>query len=261
MLRQIWAGEPDLTWLARSGTSPAWSLQDGAGALEQLMRGVDAVLCLAGATPRANAPFSLNTDIARAVLAAAESVDHVFLASTMAVYGGGQGPHSEDSACAPDGDYGRSKLEMERVACRIASRSGIGLTSLRLANIVGADMLFGNIAAGRAIALDRFAGGTTPVRSYLDPVMLARALRALIGMSRNGAALPGVLNLATDPPVDMADLLDAAGVAFDTCAAPATARQAVTMDISQARALIPALAASRDAAAMVAAWRRVGAAG
>ena len=246
-----------MVWLARSGTAPVWSVKDGVDPLRTIMRDVDMVLCLAGATPRAGVAFGLNSEIARMVLTAAEGVDHVFLASTMAVYGDGAGPHGEDGRCAPGGDYGRSKLVMERVARTIADRSGVGLTSLRLGNIVGGDMLFANIAAGRAITLDRFADGATPARSYLDPAALGDALGVLFSMARAGAGLPKMLNLATDPPVVMADLLDAAGVIYATRPAPETARRSIAMDVSLAQALIPALAAPRDAAAMVAAWRQV----
>ena len=251
---------PDLNWLARTGTAPVWSAQDGVAPLRQIMGDVDVVLCLAGATPRAGLAFALNTDIARMVLMAAEAGTHVFLASTMAVYGGGPGPHREDGPCVPAGDYGRSKLAMEQAARKLADGSGVGLTSLRLGNIVGGDMLFANIAAGRAITLDRFADGATPARSYLDPATLGEALAGVFGMARAGAGLPPVLNLATDPPVEMAKLLDAAGVPYATRPAPDGARRSIAMDVSRAQALIPTLGAPRDAAALVAAWRRVQAA-
>ena len=257
MLRRQWADVPEMAWLARSGTSPLWSLQDGVDALGPILRDADVVLCLAGATAGAGVPLALNVEIACAVLQAASAGSHVFLASSMAVYGSGARPHREGAAAVPSADYGRSKLEMEQAARAIADRRGVGLTSLRLANIVGADMLFANIAAGRAITLDRFADGATPARSYLDPVSLGDALVRLFRMARAGAALPEVLNLATEPPVEMAALLGAAGLAYETRAAPDKAQRAVTMDISQASALIPELAEPRDAAAMIAAWRRV----
>ncbi|MCG6902012.1 MAG: NAD-dependent epimerase/dehydratase family protein [Rhodobacter sp.] len=256
MLRHQWSGLPDLVWVSRTGPDHAWTLEDGAGALEPLLRDVSVVVCLAGATPGAGLAFDLNSAIARAVVDAAAAADHVFLASTMAVYGDGSGPHVETGPTRPGNDYGASKLEMERAGEQAAAQSGVGLTSLRLANIVGADMLFRNIAAGRAITLDQFDDGATPVRSYLDPELFAAALLDLIGKTRDGHVLPGVLNLASDPAVMMGALLRTAGIAFATRPAPDGARRRITMDVGRAKSLIPALAAPRDAGAMVAAWRR-----
>ena len=261
LLRRQWAGASDLLWVARTGTTPVWCVQDGAAPLERMIRDadVDVVLCLAGATPQTGRDFALNDDIARSVMAAAISAKYVFLASSMAVYGDGSGPHREDDPCAPIGDYGRSKLAMEQSARKIADHTGIGLTSLRLGNIVGADTLFSNIARGRDIALDRFADGAAPSRSYLDPVMLAEALDVLFSHARAGTALPPLLNLASEPAVSMADLLTAAGIGYRMRPAPHMARPSISMDVARARALIPGLAVPRGAAEMVDAWRIAGA--
>jgi len=257
MLHAQWAGLPNLVWLSRNAPSGGWAAEDGPDRLRPFLHGVDVVLCLAGATPRGGVDFALNATIAEAVVLAAGPGRMVFLASTMAVYGGGAGPHAEDGPVAPADDYGVSKLQMELVAARVAAEMGTTLCALRFGNIVGADMLFENIVRGKAITLDRFADGCSPARSYLDPERLATALLGLIDRVRGGASVPEVLNLASDPPLDMAAMLRAAGVPFETRKAPEGARESISMDLARARALLPRLADPVEAEDAVAAWRRI----
>ncbi len=259
MLRKLWAGRDGIVWSSRRGPGPRWALQTGAAALDPLMADAGTVICLAGATP-GSGDFAANAEIAEAVVASAARrtrPPHVFLASSMAVYGSRRGPCSEASPTAPIGNYGRSKLEMERRAAALAAGAGVGVTALRLGNVVGVDMLFRNIAGGAAVVLDRFPDGRTPVRSYIDPERLGQALDRLAALAAAGEALPGVLNLAGEPPLEMADLVRAAGLDVSTRPAPAGALPEAVMDTGRAKALVPALEAPRDAAAAVAAWRRV----
>ncbi len=232
LLRRPFRDAP-VTWCARSGADMTWTLMDGPATLAPALRGQDAVLCLAGATPGADS-FDLNAEVALAVIEAARQAGcpRVFLFSSMAVYGPGAG-HAEDGPCAPATAYGASKLDMERRAAKAAG--GVAVTALRLGNVAGADALFRNIAAGRAITLDRFADGATPARSYIDPTLLAEVLVALARQSD----LPPVLNLAADPPVEMAALMDAADAGYDTRPAPETALREVSMDLSRLKALVP----------------------
>lgn len=250
LLRGAWRG-PAPVWQARSGAEVTWDLADGADALAERLGGIGAVLCLAGATPGAGG-FERNGTLGCAAVEAAARAGcgRVLLASTMAVYGAGAGPHLEDGPCDPVGDYGASKLEMERRALVLGAQRGVAVTALRLGNVVGADMLFRNVAAGQEIVLDRFADGTTPARSYVDPVVLADVICALLARED----LPDVLNVATDPPVAMGALLDAAGVAWRPRPAPETAMPCVSMDLSRLRGL--ADLPERSAAALVEGWRR-----
>ncbi len=243
-------GDLPIVWQARKGADVDWSLADGPGALAPAMAGAGTVLCLAGATPGAD-DYGLNTDIALAGIAAAAAagVGRVWLASSMAVYGPG-GPHAEDAALAPLPGYGASKRDMERAAARAGEAAGIAVTALRLGNIVGADMLFRNIAAGRAVAVDQFPDGTTPRRSYIDPESLGAVLRGLLA----AGPLPGALNVAAAPPVEMGALADAAGVAWTPRPAPGAALPLVSMDMARLAALLPV--PQRDAAALVAGLRR-----
>ena len=231
LLRQPLRDAP-VTWCARDGADVQWRLEDGASALAPMLDGQDAVLCLAGATPGAG-KFDLNTDVALAVIEAARQAGcpRVLLCSSMAVYGPGFG-HAEDGPCAPAAPYGASKLEMEQRAA--AAAGDVAVTALRLGNVAGADALFRNIAAGRAITLDLFDDGTTPARSYIDPTLLARVLMALLRLPD----LPPVLNLAADPPVEMAALMRAAGADYATRPAPDTALREVSMDLSRLKTLV-----------------------
>lgn len=240
-----------ITRQAREGADAAWTLADGPEPLARAMTGHGAVLCLAGATPGAT-DFSLNVDIALAAVeaAAAAAVPRVMLASSMAVYGGGDRPHPEDGPCDPAGAYGASKLEMERAAAALGARHGVAVTALRLGNVVGADMLFRNIAAGRDIRIDRFADGTTPRRSYIDPVTLAGILAALVRLKE----LPPVLNVAADPAVQMGALADAAGVNWTPRPAPDDAIPLAAMDLTRLGRLMPL--PCRDAGELVAGLRR-----
>lgn len=247
MLRAQW-GE-GARWLSRAD----WTAGQGPGALAPLLAGARAVICLAGATPGA-AAFDLNRAIGAAVVeAAAGSGARVLLASTQAVYGDGPGPHAETGPVAPAGVYGTTKLEMERNARARARACGVALCCLRLGNVVGADRLFRNIAAGGAVGIDRYPDGRTPARSYIDPERLALALRDLVTLE----ALPEVLNLASAPALQMGALADAAGVVWAPRPVHDTARAVIAMDVFRARALLPALDGPVDAAQAVAAWRRV----
>ncbi len=244
LMRAAWRGGP-VRWCARRGAVDAvWDLADGAEALAREIGGARAVLCLAGATPGAT-DFSVNVRLAEVVSRAANlaGCEQLLFASTMAVYGAGSGPFTEDGATKPLAEYGRSKRAMEE-----AVLGANGVTALRLGNVVGADMLFRNIVAGREILIDQFSDGTTPRRSYIDPAQLAALVAGLIGR-----AVPPVLNVAARPALAMGDLANAAGVAWQARAAPESALPLAEMDLRALDALLDVPEA--DAAAMVARWR------
>ena len=240
----LWPGPGPLFHGRQGDWDLVWDMAEPAPALPP----VGGLVCLAGAT---RAPFDANpaTAVAAAKLAAGHGLPCLALSSA-AVYGRAPGPLAEEADPVPGGDYGASKLAMER-----ALRAG-DATALRLANVAGSDMLFGAMAAGR-VTLDRFPDGSAPRRSYIGPLTLARALE-ILARRRD---LPRVLNLAQPGPVAMDALLSAAGQAFDTRPAPPDALPEVALDVSRAAALTdlpPAGAEGLVAEAMAAGWRPAG---
>ena len=172
------------------------------------------VLHLAGKTSGTAQDLAANAIVTGAVCAAAVTYRacHVFVMSTAAVYGPGPFPLRETDMPAPVNPYGASKLAAERVAERVLQGSGTGLTLLRLANLAGADALLGNAIPGRTVTLDPIAGQPDgPERSYIGPRALAQVLADLVALAAAGVTVPAVLNLAQQPPMSMAGLLQARG--------------------------------------------------
>ena len=213
----------------------------------------DVVLSLAGPT-RPDADHGLHAELAEAVLDARERAGRripVLLISSAAVYGPCGGSLQEDATCEPGSDYGRGKLVMERSAAGTSDAVHV----LRLGNVAGADALLGGVVPGRGVVLDRFADGATPSRSYIGPIALARVLGWLSMRAMSGQKLPGVLNVAAGQ-VEMAALLDAAGVAWVPRSAPPNAIREVRLDTGRLDAMTSLAPAARTAVGMVAEWRR-----
>ena len=97
---------------------------------------------------------------------------------------------------------------------------------LRIGNVAGADALLLN-AGNDGLMLDQFASGGFPVRSYIGPLGLARALESLVKFP---SSLPHHINLAAPTPVSMKDLAQAAGLAWRPVAAPPNAHESITLD-------------------------------
>ena len=138
---------------------------------------------------------------------------------------------------------------MEREAADLGARLGVAVTALRIGNIAGVDAILGGWRPG--FALDVFTDGTTPRRSYIGPLTLARVLKELAG----AAALPGVLNVAAPGGVAMGTLLDAAGLGWTPRPAPASAIPDVQLDIAALTRLVPLDAACGLPETLVAEWR------
>ena len=179
------------------------------GDLETAARGKN-ILCLSGVTPAyartTGAALSLNTDLALAAIRAAEPGRRVFLASSAAVYGAQGGLLDETQPCTPTAPYGAAKLEMENAARHLGAARGVGVTSLRIGNVAGADAILGGWTDG--MALDTGATGQTPKRSYIGPHTFADVVAALL----DAQDLPDCLNLSAPGAVEMGALLDAAGL-------------------------------------------------
>ncbi len=249
MLWRQWRDAPPpgfaVTWTGRRVSGPvtpdtlACRLEAPAR-FAAIVAGADLVLDLAGPTGAKGS----DAQTAHAALfdaLAAVATGPVLTMSSAAVYGPGANL-SEDAIPAPASAYARAKLEVERKV-----RATPGAAALRLANVAGADALLGPWQAGTTLRLDRFPDGRTPVRSYLGPASLAAILAALCPLAAAGR-LPAVLNLCGPAPVEMAALLDRAGIGWTPVPAPAAAVPEVSLSAARLGALIdlPADAGSAD---------------
>lgn len=246
--RLVAAHWPNLTnapplWAANraGGADLQWSpLTDGPTPLLRQLGGQTpaALVMLAGVTPGPGvdeAALSANRALALACLEAARKagIGRVLLASSSAVYGLSPSgmPFDETTAPAPLSPYGRAKLLMEQ-SVDPARDAGLQVCALRIGNVAGADALLyshtGRPAHQSApLAIDVFADGLGPLRSYIGAASFARVLAQLATIP---APLPPVLNIAAPDPVRMVALAKAAGLPFRMVPAPPTAHQSITLD-------------------------------
>lgn len=248
-LRQFWPGLAiDPLWQFRRGAPDGALVWNPLADTVPDCGPVDAVLCLAGVT--SGKDLGLNTDLALAALRAARRLGagRVLLASSVAVYGAGPGPHTEDGPCAPANDYGRAKLAMEQIARELTD--GLELCALRIGNIAGADALLGGLKASAKPTLHRFPDGRAPRRAYIGPKTLADLLADL---ACHDGLLPQVLNIAQPGLIGMDALLQAAGRDWDWHDAPAQALPELRLDLDRLQSLYPLQIAKPDA--LVAEWR------
>ncbi len=249
----LWPDLREPLWLHRpghdiAGNALCWDMS-GPPPADYRLHMTHGIIVLAGATAGDAGALESNTAAAQAALRlqTAGVAGPVLLMSSAAVYGRLAAPLSEDRA-APAAPYGMAKLAMETAMAGLP-----GVTCLRLANVAGADALFGAMARG-PVSLDRFAGGHGPRRSYIGPVTLAAALLALRGM-----ALPPVLNLAQPCAVAMEAVLRAAGADWHWTPAPESALPEVMLDTARLQAILPlpmARPAQLVAEAETAGWTR-----
>ncbi len=235
-------GNLHLRWQSRRpGAGSGWIACDPLSDLSGLTAvcwGCDAVLHLAGVTSAATTPnFSVNARLADAVLRAAQyaGVPLLLAASSMAVYGSGGVPMTEDAPLRPLAAYGRSKVETEDLLRTAAHGGPTQLCQLRLANVAGADALL--TGQPRSTVLDQFADGTTPVRSYIGPASLARVVSRLVELGPHW--LPETLNVAAPAPVEMADLMRAADLPWTPRPARADLPRQVVVCTRRLEGLVP----------------------
>lgn len=207
------------------------------------------VLHLAGATRGAERDVQANVDLVPPLLRMCRRIGArrlVFLSSA-AVYSPGA-LLAETAAPDPPNAYGGSKAQAEAL---VRAQSHTPVTILRPGNIAGADALLGPRTAGE-IVLDPVPGRPGgPLRSWIGARVLAQALAALCRRDD----LPPVLNLAQDPPLPMADLLEAAGLPWRYGETPAAVPVA-TQDLDLLRSLLPLPPADPARLAAEAAWAR-----
>jgi hypothetical protein len=236
----LWPG-PEPVWHGRDSLW-AWDMAGPAPALPGRPRGV---IVLAGATQDGDLAANSRLALAALDLARARGLWPVLACSSGAVYGRAATPRREEDGPQEANAYGLAKWQMEQDLAA-ATRPGEALCCLRLANVAGCDALFGAMARG-PVVLDRFADGRTPRRSYVGPLMLARALTGLIGLHVQGVALPAVLNLAQPGVVAMDAVLEAAGAPWHPQPAPPGALPQLSLDGARLAVLLPLPPATPDA--------------
>lgn len=216
LLRKVWPKNAPARWHSRMPQDGyvACDILDDPDGLVRVMRGARAVVCLAGVTDsralRTGASLRDNSRIAQAAVQASarSGVPRVFLASSAAVYGRAQSPLHEEKVGTDLSPYGRAKLEMEQAASALGAAHGVDVCNLRIGNVAGADAVLGQWKPG--FALDTFADGTTPRRSYIGPESLAKAIVAVSWSE----SLEDCLNVAAPDVTAMGDLLDAADLSW-----------------------------------------------
>jgi len=224
MLARLWPHNmPAPVWQGRQAQTDIdiiWDITQHAA--PPITQPISAVIVLAGVTRGTDAQLAQNTALAQAGSTLAQRLGcKALIASSQAVYGRQTGVLSETVAPTPASAYGQAKLNMEHAVC------AADVTCLRFGNVAGCDGLFGTMARG-PITLDQFADGQGPRRMMIGPRDLAQVLAALCV----APDLPPVLNIARPNLIAMADMADAAGVAWDWQPAPDAALPELAMDVT-----------------------------
>lgn len=254
LLRQVWQNHPGLPrahFVSRSACAESrWS----PGQVTQTLPRCDTLIALWGVTSGPPEALALNSALAVTAhdLAKDLGATRVLHLSSAGIYGPGTGL-TEASTPNPVAEYGLAKLRMEDRIAALPATDGITHCCLRLANVVGADSLAPGLSGTEPIELDRFPDGHGPRRSYIAPGMLTQVLTGLAALPLQ--ALPRVLNVAARSPVNMEDLVRAAGRRIAWRSAPDHAVQTVTIDTSQLACLLPRVPIDADADRMIADWK------
>ena len=241
-LRPVWTGRGQ-------GVDLAWDLL--ADPVPDLPRG-GVVLHLAGVLAGPEDALRRNAAMVAPLVAAcrASGARRLLAVSSAAVYGAGRPEADEDDAPAPVSAYGRAKAEMESL---VLSAPSLAATVLRIGNVAGADALLGPRPAGQEIVLDAVQGRNGgPLRSWIGARSLARVLAALCRLP----ALPPVLNIACDPPLPMADLLNASGLPWRQGPVNPATIPVATLSTRRLAALVDLPPADSATLSAEAAWAR-----
>lgn len=258
LLRVAWRKAPP------RGCSPLWQSREIGDVLWRMLAepyngptlagGI--ILNFAGVTRGDVGTLAQNTELALAAcdLAQKQGARHVFLLSSAAVYGAGQGVALDERApCLALNDYGRAKLAMEAA---VAGRPDV--TVLRLGNVVGADALIGGNVLVDQVVLDPVVGQSGgPERSYIGPAALASVLAQLCQRVLAGQALPNVLNVAAPNVVAMADLLTAAGLDWRFGPKNPKVLPRIELDVARLQSLLSLPLLPANAQGMVDDWRNL----
>jgi len=246
LLRRFWPVNSGmkLIWHGRSDDADIrFDITEARDALVAAGTDGDVIILLAGTT---RPPFEVNAEIAKAVCSAAPDTPIIF-ASSAAVYG--RGVCEETCMLEPVSDYGRAKLSAEHVVRDHGARHSI----LRIGNVVGADALLGVDRAERQLHI--FENGFSPLRSYINPSLLAQVIETVASLIAQGE-VPEIMNVATPQPVYMGDLLDAAGLSWTAQPAPPDAIASVVLDTSRIEALFAFPPDASSPKSLLSDWRR-----
>ena len=256
LLRRHWELNPpenmELFWSGRRparGVSHVWAPGDPVESLPQC----NAVLALWGTVSGSAEKLANNMSLAQEAhcVAIALGADRVMHASSIAVYAPQDDAISEDTIANPRNDYGASKHAMEQAVADLLPKA----ICLRIGNVVGADSLFASLTKTTRPRLDRFPDGRGPVRSYLRTETLAASVTAIA--TSDIKTLPSVVNVAEANPIDMADILRAAGRDFDWNPAPDGAIPCMQMDVTRLAGVLGYAPEPVDADALVSDWQRL----
>lgn len=226
--------------------------------------GVDGLFVFLGASRSGDKSdpdqMSLNVSLVDLALkaAVAAQIPRVIIASSSAVYGGGQDePFDENSPLHPANAYGAAKQDMEALCRARAEAHGIEVCLLRIGNVAGADALLGPaqgwMSGDAPLTLDMYPDGDGPRRSYIGPISLADVLECL---ALGAAPLPQVLNVAAPQSVSMNALLDVAQIAWQSRAVAASPFQNIVLDCARVTAVSNLAILDGTPEVIVAQWRR-----
>lgn len=262
MLRRLWQARPPagLTahWQYRENpTADCVKWRPGDPPPDGITR-VHGILALWGVTPGPGRDLAENRRLALAAmeLGQALSADRVLHCSSAAVYQPGPDPLAEHQAGGRINAYGKAKLAMEQAVADWTAAHGARprACSMRIANVVGADSLFGAIERSPDnVTLDRFDNGESPWRSYVSVPALARVFEMLLTCPLEN--LPEIVNVAAPEPVSMGALARAAGCHVTWRPAPETAAPMVALDTARLAELIEMENESPEQ--LVAGWRNL----
>ena len=255
MVSRLWPSRDELVTVARKEGLADMTWKPGDYVPAVLASETRAILALWGAT---SGVLSDNARLAEAaldlaVVVGARQVVHM---SSAAVYGVADRALHEADALQPVGPYGVAKCDMEDAIAAWHRGHGEAVRSivLRLGNVAGADSLGQSLRRGPSVALDRFADGTGPQRSYIGPVDLVRVFKRLT----EARALSDTYNVAAPQATAMADIVTAAGMDVRWTSAPPGAIQSVVLDTSKLGRLLPDLRIASSPAELVAQARAAG---
>lgn len=255
MVCRLWPSRGELVTIARKEGLADITWKPGDDVPAVMASETRAILALWGAT---SGVLSDNARLAEAaldlaVVVGARQVVHM---SSAAVYGVADRALHEADALQPVGPYGVAKRDMEDAIAVWHRRNGEAVRSivLRLGNVAGADSLGQSLRRRPSVALDRFADGTGPQRSYIGPVDLVRVFKFLT----KDIAISGAYNVAAPQVTAMADIVTAAGMDVRWTSAPPGAVQSIVLDTSKLGRLLPDLRIASSPAELVAQARAAG---
>jgi nucleoside-diphosphate-sugar epimerase len=160
--------------------------------LAHAVAGCDAVIHLGGRAVFEPAARLVDTfvhgtrDLAEAAVGA--GVSRFVFASSLLVHGSTSTPIDAATPPAPEVDYGRVKLLVERGLARLGAATGMSVASLRLPHVYGAtDQLFARVRGGLVVV----PGRTSRPYGHLHVRDAARALIAAAERGWSGASVLG----------------------------------------------------------------------